>query len=172
MMSNSETTRNYEGGAGAPVPTNRWGGPVVKTLFSLILFVGVGVAPAMTQQPARIPRVGFLNPLDRTAPHFEAFRRGLADLGYVEGRNVVIEPRFAEGQYDRFPALLAELVGLKVDVIAVTGAVTARAASSAIRFACTPTSGSSSTSRASACCCFIAANAPSRSGFGAATLNR
>ncbi len=132
MMSNSETTRNYEGGAGAPVPTNRWGGPVVKTLFSLILFVGVGVAPAMTQQPARIPRVGFLNPLDRTAPHFEAFRRGLADLGYVEGRNVVIEPRFAEGQYDRFPALLAELVGLKVDVIAVTGAVTARAAKAAV----------------------------------------
>jgi putative ABC transport system substrate-binding protein len=78
-----------------------------------------------------MPRIGFLNPLDRAAPHFEAFRQGLADLGYVEGRNVVTEPRFAEGQYDRFPALLAELVASKVDIIAVTGAVTARAAKKA-----------------------------------------
>lgn len=86
---------------------------------------------ARADDTARIPRIGFLNPLDRAAPHFEAFRQGLADLGYVEGRNVVTEPRFAEGQYDRFPALLAELVASKVDIIAVTGAVTARAAKKA-----------------------------------------
>jgi len=79
-----------------------------------------------------MPRVGFLNPLDRSAPHFEAFRRGLADLGYVEGRNIAIEARFAEGQYDRLPGLLAELVHLEVDIIAVTGAVTARAAKTAV----------------------------------------
>ena len=77
-------------------------------------------------------RVGFLAPQGRSLPLFDAFRQGLADLGYVEGRNIVIEPRFAEGQYERFPDLLAELVRLKVDVIAVTGAVTARAANKAV----------------------------------------
>lgn len=63
---------------------------------------------------------------------FDAFRKGLSDLGYVEGRDIVIEARFAEGQYDRFPELLNELVGLKLDVLAVTGAVTARAARKAV----------------------------------------
>jgi putative tryptophan/tyrosine transport system substrate-binding protein len=100
----------------------------------VILALGAILIPALSkaQQAAKIPRVGFLNPLDRSAPHFEAFRQGLADLGYVEGRNIAIEPRFAEGQYERFPALLAELVRLKVDIIAVTGAVTARAAKKAV----------------------------------------
>ena len=84
------------------------------------------------EAPTRTTRIGFLNPLDRAAPHFEAFRQGLAELGYVDGKNVVIEARFAEGQYDRFPALLADLVAAKVDVIAVTGAVTARAAKKAV----------------------------------------
>jgi putative tryptophan/tyrosine transport system substrate-binding protein len=73
---------------------------------------------------AKIPRVGFLSPLDRSAPSFEVFRQGLADLGYVEGHNIIIEPRFAEGQYERFPELAAELVRLNVDVIALLGAVT------------------------------------------------
>ncbi len=97
-----------------------------------ILALGAILAPAAAQQPARIPRIGFLSPLDRSAPNFEAFRQGLADLGYVEGRNIVIEPRFAEGQYERFPDFVAELLRLKVDVIAVTGAVTARAAKKAV----------------------------------------
>jgi len=96
-----------------------------------ILALGAILAPAAAQQPARIPRIGFLSPLDRSAPNFEAFRQGLADLGYVEGRNILIEPRFAEGQYERFPDFVAELLRLKVDVIAVTGAVTARAAKKA-----------------------------------------
>ncbi len=82
--------------------------------------------------PAKIPRVGFLSPVSAPTPgaspepgsSFQAFRRGLGDLGYVEDRNIIIEPRFAEGQYDRFPAIAAELVGLKTDVICVQGAVT------------------------------------------------
>jgi putative ABC transport system substrate-binding protein len=98
----------------------------------VILALGTVLAPAKAQQPAKIPRVGFLAPQGRSLPLFEAFRQGLAELGYVEGRNVVIEPRFAEGQYERFPYLFAELVRLKVDVIAVTGAVTARAAKKAV----------------------------------------
>jgi putative ABC transport system substrate-binding protein len=98
----------------------------------VILALGAVLAPAEAQQPAKIPRVGFLAPQGRSLPLFEAFQQGLAELGYVEGRNVVIEPRFAEGQYERFPDLFAELVGLKVDIIVVTGAVTARAAKKAV----------------------------------------
>jgi len=103
-----------------------------RVITVVILAVGAVLAPAEAQEAARIPRIGFLSPLDRSAPNFEAFRQGLADLGYVEGRNIIIEPRFAEGQYERFPDLVAELVRLKVDVIAVTGAVTARAAKKAV----------------------------------------
>ncbi len=103
-----------------------------RVVMIVILALGAILAPAKSQQPAKIPRVGFLSPLDRSAPNFEAFRQGLADLGYVEGRNIVIEPRFAEGQYERFPELFAELLRLKVDVVVVTGAVTARAAKKAV----------------------------------------
>ena len=88
--------------------------------------------PTEAQQGPKIPRVGFLAPQGRSLPLFDAFRQGLADLGYVEGRNVVIEARFAEGQYERFPDLFAELVRLKADVLVVTGAVTARAAKKAV----------------------------------------
>src|SRR2546430_12168689 len=73
---------------------------------------------AETQQPAKIPRIGWLSVNLAASPHLiEAFRQGLRDLGYVEGRNVVIEYRDAEGKPERFPSLAAELVALKVDVI-------------------------------------------------------
>lgn len=85
--------------------------------------------PADAQQAAKVPRVGFVAPQGRSLPLFDAFRQGLAEAGYVEGRDVVIEPRFAEGQYERFPQLFAELSN--VDVLVVTGAVTARAAKKA-----------------------------------------
>ena len=68
-------------------------------------------------QQARLPRLGFLGPASPTGFQVEALRAGLRDFGYVEGRNVVIEYRFAEGQYDRLPALANELVRLNVDVI-------------------------------------------------------
>src|SRR5579864_634615 len=84
------------------------------------------------QQTAKIPRVGFVAPQGRSLPLFDAFRQGLADLGYVEGRTIIIESRFADGQYDRFPEIFGELSSLKVDVLAVTGAVTARAAKKAV----------------------------------------
>jgi putative ABC transport system substrate-binding protein len=80
------------------------------------------------QQAAKIPRVGFLAPGAPAGAPTEAFRQGLAKLGYVDGQNIVIEGRFAEGQFERFPQLAADLTGLKVDVIAMVGAVTARAA--------------------------------------------
>ncbi len=89
--------------------------------------------PTQAEQPVKIPRVGFLSTTSAPtpaapAPFLEAFRRGLSDLGYVEGRNVVTESRFAEGQLDRLRDLTAELVRLKVDVITMIGAVTVRAA--------------------------------------------
>jgi putative ABC transport system substrate-binding protein len=78
---------------------------------------------AQAQQPGRVYRVGFLG---NSTPALEAnlvgpFRDGLRDLGYIEGRNVLIEYRWAEGNYERFPALIAELIAQKVDVIVTAG---------------------------------------------------
>lgn len=74
-------------------------------------------------QPGKVARIGFLG---NSTAAFEAnligpFRQGLRDLGYVEGRNILIEYRWAEGKYERFPALIAELIALKVDVIVTAG---------------------------------------------------
>jgi putative tryptophan/tyrosine transport system substrate-binding protein len=99
-----------------------------RVLTAVMLTLAFLLSPSEAQQAAKIPRVGFLAPQGRSLPLFDAFQKGLADLGYIDGQNIVIEPRFAEGQYERFPELFAELVSLKVDVLAVTGAVTARAA--------------------------------------------
>ena len=75
---------------------------------------------AEAQQPGRIPRIGYVRFVGATSPlgsNVEAFRRGLRDLGYVEGQNIAIEYRSAEGKPDRVPSLVAELVKLKVDVL-------------------------------------------------------
>ncbi len=89
---------------------------------------------AEAQQAAKIARIGFLaGNLAAGSYNVEAFRQGLRDLGYVEGRSVVIEYRDAEGKLDRFPALAAELVALKVDVIVASGTLAALAAKQATR---------------------------------------
>jgi len=88
---------------------------------------------AAAQQPAKTPRIGMLrpgSPSDRVE-QIEAFRRGLRDLGYVEGQNIAIEFRFAEGREARLPDLAAELVRLKVDVIVANGTVAIRTAKQA-----------------------------------------
>ena len=93
--------------------------------------VGVILAPlaAEAQQAAKIARIGYLSLNRGAAPHLrEAFLHGLRDLGYVEGRNVVIEYRDAEGKLERLPALAAELVALKVDGILASGTLQALAA--------------------------------------------
>ena len=76
-------------------------------------------AVAQAQQPAGIPRIGKLIAASASidAARDEAFRQRLRELGYVEGKNIVIEYRYAEGKLERLPELAAELVHLKVDVI-------------------------------------------------------
>ena len=89
----------------------------------VILAIGILVAPlAAEAQPAgKVHRIGWLgsaSPLAARA-NVEAFQQGLRDLGYVEGQNIAIEYRYADGKIDRFPDLAAELVRLKVDVMVV-----------------------------------------------------
>ena len=79
--------------------------------------------PAQAQHPANVPRIAFLasNPIPGNTDRIEAFKLGLRELGYEEGKNIVIEWRSADGKDDRLPALAAEIVGLKVDVIVSLG---------------------------------------------------
>jgi putative ABC transport system substrate-binding protein len=89
---------------------------------------------AEAQEAAKVARIGFLAGNLASNPHLpEAFRQGLRDLGYVEGRNLVIEYRDAEGKFERIPALAAELVALKVDVIVAPGTPAALAAKQATK---------------------------------------
>jgi putative ABC transport system substrate-binding protein len=90
---------------------------------------------AGAQQVAKVPRIGFLSSRSpaETAPYSEAFRQGLRELGYVEGQNVAVEYRYAEGRPEGLPALAAELVRLKVDVIVTTSAPAPEAARQATR---------------------------------------
>jgi ABC-type uncharacterized transport system substrate-binding protein len=101
------------------------------------LLIALGVAALRTprevfaqQQPARVPRIGFLGAVSARAldGRIAALRAGLRDLGYIEGRNVAIEFRWADGEYQRLPELAAELVRLKVDVIVTHAAPGTRAA--------------------------------------------
>src|SRR5262245_8332235 len=100
----------------------------------ITLLVGVASAsppPLHAQQPA-MPVVGFLHFASPGPFAYQAaFRQGLAETGHVEGQNVAIEYRWAEGVIDRLPALAADLVGRKVDVIAAFGPPAARAARNA-----------------------------------------
>ena len=80
--------------------------------------------PAEAQQPKKVPRIGYLSALDpaRESTRSEAIRLALRERGYIEGQNIAIEYRYAEGKRDRFPELAAELVRLKVDIIVAAGA--------------------------------------------------
>jgi ABC-type uncharacterized transport system substrate-binding protein len=99
--------------------------------LSAMLFALCGFASA--QQRKDLPRIGYLSgsPPSAIAQHNEAFRQGLRELGYMEGKNIVIEWRSAEGKSDRLPALATELVHLKVDVMVTAGPLVTRAAKEA-----------------------------------------
>jgi putative ABC transport system substrate-binding protein len=90
-------------------------------LIAVILLAVAVIAEA--QQPAGIPRIGFLflSTASVQSARVEVFRQRLREVGYVEGKNILIESRYADGKLDRLPDLAAELVRLKVDVIVTTG---------------------------------------------------
>jgi putative tryptophan/tyrosine transport system substrate-binding protein len=104
----------------------------------VILVGAVVLAAPLTSftQPAKIPRIGYLQPIvpqNNSSPFLEAFRRGLRELGYVEGKNVQLEIRWGEGKLEQLPALAAELVRLKVDVIVAVSSPCVVAAKQATR---------------------------------------
>jgi putative ABC transport system substrate-binding protein len=104
----------------------------VSSILIAVVLLALGVI-AEAQQPAKVPRIGYLtaNSPSAMAARNEAFRQGLRGLGYLEGKNMVIEYRYAEGKLDRLPALAAELVRLKVDIIVSGGSVPTGAAKEA-----------------------------------------
>jgi ABC-type uncharacterized transport system substrate-binding protein len=102
---------------------------VLSILVAVVLLV-VGVITE-AQQPKKVPRIGYLAASSSGENNEEAFRQGLRELGYVEGQNIVIEWRFAQGKPDQVPRNAAELVRLKVDVIVTGGAEDTSAAKAA-----------------------------------------
>jgi putative ABC transport system substrate-binding protein len=103
--------------------------------FLLTSLAGALAGPlaAAAQQTGKVYRVGYMGTSSPSLESnlVEAFRRGLRELGYIEGQNIVVEYRWAEGQYDRFRQLAAELVSLRVDVIVTAGTPGALAAKQA-----------------------------------------
>ena len=96
--------------------------------FMIVLASAMGGWPSVVRaQQKAMPVIGFLSSASPGpfAPFVAAFRQGLSETGYVEGQNVAIEYRWAEGHYDRLPALADDLVGRKVDVIASSGSILA-----------------------------------------------
>jgi putative tryptophan/tyrosine transport system substrate-binding protein len=99
-----------------------------------VLTLALGLS-AQAQQPKKVSRIGVLwlySPAI-ASPFAEAFRQGLRGLGYVEGQNIALEERWAEGRYDRLPSLAAELVRLNVDIIVTTSTQAAQACQQAAR---------------------------------------
>jgi putative tryptophan/tyrosine transport system substrate-binding protein len=106
-----------------------------RTVLLLIGFILASIHFAEAQQPKRIYRIGYIasTTTDRRSTNTTAFRERLRELGYIEAQNIVIEYRYTEGKPDRAPALAADLVRLKVDVIFANSAVVALAAKNATR---------------------------------------
>jgi putative ABC transport system substrate-binding protein len=107
----------------------------MKTVLLLIGFIFVSIHFAEAEQPKKVHRIGYIasTTTDRRSTNTTAFRERLRELGYIEAQNIVIEYRYTEGKPDRAPALAADLVRLKVDVIFANSAVVALAAKNATR---------------------------------------
>ena len=102
-----------------------------KTIWLLVAFFLTAVTSAQSQQPAKIPRIGFVTSAGdpkNPGPRVQAFQRGLRELGYVEGKNIQVEYRYVEGDQDRVPSFVTELLQLKVDVLVSTTLTTVRIA--------------------------------------------
>ena len=106
----------------------------VPSILVVVVLLAVAVI-AQAQQPKKVPRIGYLSPSDAAtdSTRAEAIRLALRELGYIEGQNISTEYRYAEGKLDHLPALAAELVRLKVDIIVTGGAPPTRAAKNATK---------------------------------------
>ena len=101
---------------------------IITLGLSALLFALCSSAEA--QQPTKVPRIGYAAPLSPASEsaRIEPFKQGLRDLGYIEGKNILVEYRYAEGKSDRIPALVGELFQLKVDILVAEGLSVTRAA--------------------------------------------
>jgi putative ABC transport system substrate-binding protein len=106
----------------------------VPSILVAVVLLAVGVI-AQAQQPKKVPRIGYISPGESNSPdpQTEAFQQGLRDLGYVEGKNILIEFRYLEGKPDRTPSLVAELVHLKVDILVLRSQPSIRAGKQATK---------------------------------------
>jgi len=97
--------------------------PKLPGIFAIALTFAFGGPVVHAQQPTRVPRIGYLSAtsLVSNAARIDAFKQGLSELGYVEGKTIFIDYRCADGKLDRIPGLAAELVRLNVDVIVTAG---------------------------------------------------
>jgi putative ABC transport system substrate-binding protein len=104
-------------------------------LLLAVLFLAI-IFPVQAQQVGKTPRIGFVSGAgdpSNPGPAVEAFRQGLRDRGYNEGKNIFVEYRYAEGQRDRVPSLVSELVRLNVDVLVLVTLPSVRAAKEATK---------------------------------------
>jgi len=126
LVSRSENRKSKT----CPEPRRRIGNQKWVGLFVLVLVFGLFGAVAQAQQTGKVFRIGFLD--DSTASNIairlETFRQELSKLGWIEGKNVAIEYRFADGKLERLPELTSDLVRLKVHLIVVSGTPAALAA--------------------------------------------
>ena len=110
-----------------------------RKIFFLICLLPTIFLPAVltqAQQPSKIPRIGYVpgtGDTNNPGPNIKSFRKGLRELGYIDGKNIVVEYRYAEGKNDRLPGFVSELVQLKVDALVVIALAAIRAAKQATK---------------------------------------
>jgi putative tryptophan/tyrosine transport system substrate-binding protein len=119
VVSSKTVSGSYSDNQKSAIQNPKW----VGLALVIALTFALGGAVAQAQQPARIHRIGILSAVPGSvfSARVEALRQGLRELGYVEGKNIVIEYRYADGKSERLPDLAAELVRLKVDIIVTIG---------------------------------------------------
>jgi putative ABC transport system substrate-binding protein len=107
---------------------------IKRLLWLLTLLLLAASTFAEAQQPQKIPRIGILELASpaASASQLKAFQQGLRELGYIEGKNIILEYRYADGKLDRLPELAAELVGSKIDVIVTRSTGSIRAATKCV----------------------------------------
>jgi len=114
-------------------PRQRIGTAPISTAIVIIVLLVALPLVADAQPAGKVPKVAYLSASSEARATLDAFQQGLRDLGYVEGRNILVEYRWANGQFDRLPALAAELVSLRVNVIVAANTPAALAAKNATR---------------------------------------